>query len=98
MNKKNYEYEINKYIYRLEKGGVLMSVYARDKETAEEIVSIVNTETRFHWVPKRIGFCKKVGTKIPPYEFEQQQIASAYKQLECRRRNLKERQNEEIPH
>lgn len=52
MNKKNYEFEINKYIYRLEEGGVLMSIYARDKKTAEEIVSIVNTETRFHWVPK----------------------------------------------
>lgn len=98
MNKKNYEFEINKYIYRLEEGGVLMSIYARDKETAEEIVSIVNTETRFHWVPKRIGFYKKVGTNIPPYEFEQQQIASAYKQLECRRRNLKAKQNEEMPH
>jgi hypothetical protein len=98
MNEKKYEFEINRYTYRLEGGGALLSIYARDKKTAEEIVSIVNTDTRFHWVPKRIGFCKKVFTSIPPYELEQQQIASAHKQLEYRRRNLKERQNEEIPH
>lgn len=77
-----------------------MEVYARKKETADEIVAIWNTdvEPNWTWLPKRIGFRKKFETNIPPYELEQGQIESAEEKLKYRREHSKERKNEEVQH
>ena len=61
-------------------------VYARTLKVANEIIDIENTDnTIFHWVPKKIGFIKKVVSTIPPYELELTQLDCASKKLNKRK-------------
>lgn len=94
-SQKNYQYCMYKYFYRLKSGCLLMEVYARKRETADEIVSYWNmdVEEELTWVPKRIGFRKKFKTNISPYELEQEQIESAQERLKCIREHSKKAEN-----
>lgn len=78
-------YELYQFTYIDRSSKCKFSVFARTIETANEIVKIENTNnTTFNWVPKKIGFIKKVISKIPPYELESIQ-------LECAENRLKHR-------
>lgn len=92
--KENREFEINEYRYHLVGSNLTCVVWARKQETADKIIAISNTDTipDLIWIPKRIGFCKKIRTDIPPYELEQEQIESAEKKLKYRREHSKEKQ------
>lgn len=84
-------YEIYEFTYIDRSSRCKFVVYARTLYVANEIIDIENTNnTIFHWIPKKIGFIKKVVSTIPPYELEQQQ-------LECVNNKLRKRQiNSEI--
>lgn len=100
INKKQGQFEINEYRYHLVGSSLTCVVWARSRETADKIIAIVNTDAGPDWifVPKRLGFCKRFRTDVPPYELEQEQMESAEENLRCWRKHLKERQNEEIQH
>ena len=79
-------YEIYQFTYIDKSSRCKFEVYARTLKVANEIMNIENTDnTIFHWIPKKIGFIKKVVSKIPPYELEQNQLDCAINKLEKRK-------------
>lgn len=79
-------YEIYQFTYIDKPSRCKFEVYARTLKVANEIIDIENTNnTIFHWIPKKIGFIKKVVSKIPPYELEQHQLDCAINKLEKRK-------------
>lgn len=70
-------YEIYQFTYIDRASRFKFAVFARTIETANEIVTIENTNNIFHWEPKKIGFIKKVISKMPPYELESIQLECA---------------------
>ena len=75
-------YEIYQFTYIGRASRFKFAVFARKIETANEIVTVENTNNIFQWKPKKIGFIKKVISKMPPYELESIQ-------LECAENHLK---------
>ena len=81
-------YEIYQFTYIDKSSRSKFVVYARTLKVANEIIDIENTDnTIFHWIPKKIGFIKKVVSKIPPYELEMQQLECADNRLTTRNHN-----------
>lgn len=79
-------YEIYQFTYIDKSSRSKFVVYARTLKVANEIIDIENTDnTVFQWIPKKIGFIKKVVSKIPPYELEQQQLECVCKRLDKRK-------------
>lgn len=79
-------YEIYEFTYIDKPSKSKFVVYARTLKVANEIIDIENTNnTIFHWIPKKIGFIKKVASKIPPYELELMQLDCASKKLNKRK-------------
>lgn len=60
-------------------------IYAREQETADKIISIVNEKNIFYFKkPLLRRFKRRYETETPPYELEQEQIEAAEKQREKR--------------
>ena len=79
-------YEIYQFTYIDRSSRCKFKVYARTLKVANEIMDIENTDnTIFHWIPKKIGFIKKVVSTIPPYELELMQLDCASKKLNNRK-------------
>ena len=79
-------YEIYQFTYIDRSSRCKFVAYARTLKVANEIMDIENTDnTIFHWIPKKIGFIKKVVSTIPPYELELMQLDCASEKLNKRK-------------
>ena len=79
-------YEIYEFTYIVRSSRCKFVVYARTLKVANEIINIENgNNTIFHWIPKKIGFIKKMVSTIPPYELELMQLDCASKKLNKRK-------------
>ena len=75
-------YEIYQFTYIDKSSRCKFKVYARTLKVANEIIDIENTDnTIFHWIPKKIGFIKKVVSLISPYKLERQQLVCVNNRL-----------------
>lgn len=78
-------YEIYQFTYIDKSSKCKFVVYARTLKVANEIIDIENTNNCAYWIPKKLGFIKKMVSKIPPYELEQNQLDCAINKLEKRK-------------
>ena len=82
-------YTINKYLYIDKESKMKMVIFAREDETARQMVEIANTEENdFHWVQYKRFFKpykKEIVINVPPYELEQEQFECLNKELEQRK-------------
>ena len=88
-------YNIFRFRYIDKKARVGFVVYAREEETADKIISIVNkknvfffTKPKIKWRFKKAKICTK-----PPYEIEQEQFEVAESQYEIRSRLFASKRN-----
>lgn len=92
-------YNITEFRFKDKKSGMCCVVYAREEETALEIINIINSNNDVFWSPKKIGYKKAVNSKIPPYELEQEQLNCALEMLErknnkqCQEKKKQEEEN-----
>ena len=80
-------YEIYQFTYIDKSSRCKFAVYARTLKVANKIIDIENTDNSvFRWIPKKIGFIKKVVSMIPPYELELMQLDCTSKKLNKRKK------------
>ena len=81
-------YKMFSFIYKSKKTLDIV-IYARNKATADRIIEIENTNSDYFYKPKRFFGEKKIISKIPPYELEQEQLKEAERRLKFRRMSRK---------
>ena len=72
-------FKINKYRYVDVKTRSKFDIFARNVEFADKLVERVNALGVFNLRRAKIFFCRAMISDIPPYEIEQEQVAT----IEC---------------
>ena len=68
-------FQIYRFLYISKKTHSKHEIFARDVSLADSLAQRITNLGIFNLRRAKIGFCKKVYSKIPPYELEQEQIS-----------------------